>query len=212
MVRPGGGAAVSSDPRARRSKEALEAALLDLVATDDLAQITISDITKRAGVSRSTFYEHYTDVHSLAASACTVIFDQLLATPMIDPSILDADPPEENPLTGVFRHFAGNERLYRSVLGPDGSARVINHLLHRIRVSAYTNRRITAAVSSTYAEGPAVIPHDPEAALIAGALVGIAVDWLHHGCPGSPEELAAAVWPQLLGIVAVNGLAPRHDT
>jgi AcrR family transcriptional regulator len=209
----GGEPTTSVDPRARRSKEALEAALLELVATRDLPQITISDITKWAGVSRSTFYEHYTDVHELAASACTVMFDGLVAgSHMIDPSILDRDAPYDNPLIPLFRHLAEHARLYRSLLGPDGSARVINHLMHRIRVSAYINRRVRGPVQSTYADGPGDTPHDPEAALVAGALLGTIVDWLRRECPGTPEELAAAVWPQLLGAVSVNGRSPRSPS
>lgn len=203
---------VPVDPRARRSKDALEAALLDLVAGNDLAQISVSDITKRAGLSRSTFYEHYADVHSLAASACTVVFDELLeGTLMIDPQIVDSADSRDNPLVPVFAHFAEHARLYRSLLGPDGSARVINHLLHRIRVGAYVNRRLATAVPSTFGDGPADNPHDPESALVAGAIVGTVVDWLRRGCPGTPEGMAATVWPQLLGAVSVYGLGPRTD-
>jgi AcrR family transcriptional regulator len=212
-VREGGVPAVSVDPRARRSKDALEAALLELVATKDLAQISVSDITKRAGLSRSTFYEHYTDVHSLAASACTVLFDELIeGSDMVDPRIAESTDSEDNPLIPVFGHFAENARLYRSLLGPDGSARVINHLLHRIRVFAYVNRRLVTAVPSTIADGPTDNPHDPEAAFVAGALIGTVVDWLRRGCPGTPEAMAATVWPQLLGGVSVNGLGPRQST
>jgi AcrR family transcriptional regulator len=201
------------DPSARRSKHALEAALLDLVATKDLAQISVSDITKHAGLSRSTFYEHYTDVHSLAESACTVLFDELLeGTLLIDPQILDSADSRDNPLIPVFTHFAEHARLYRSLLGADGSARVINHLLHRIRVGAYLNRRIEAAVPSTFADGPTDNPHDPEAAFVAGAIVGTVVDWLRRGCPGTPVGMAEAVWPQLLGAVSVNGLPAIKST
>ncbi len=208
LARNDGESSASVDPRARRSKDALEAAFLDLVASRELAQISISDITKYAGLSRSTFYEHYTDMHELAASACTVMFDSLVAgSRMLDPGILDPDVLYDNPLIPVFRHFADHAPLYRSLLGPDGSARVINHLMHRIRVSAYINRRLRGPVEATYDDAPGDVPHDPEAALVAGALVGAIVDWLRHGCPSPPETMAAAVWPQLLAVVAVNG---RH--
>ena len=71
--------APTSDPRAQRSRAALEAALRECIGERDLSQISISDITKRAGVNRSTFYEHYCDMHDLAASACTAVFDELVA-------------------------------------------------------------------------------------------------------------------------------------
>jgi AcrR family transcriptional regulator len=212
VVSNGEAPGTSLDPRARRSKESLEAALLELVATRDLPQITISDITKLAGVSRSTFYEHYADVHELAVSACTAMFDGLvLGSHMIDPSILYSDQLGDNPLIPLLRHMAEHASLYRSLLGPDGSARVINHLMHRFRVSAYTNRRIQGPVQATYADGPGDTPHDPEAALVAGALLGTISDWLRRDCPGTPEELAAAIWPQLRGAVSANGPAVATD-
>jgi AcrR family transcriptional regulator len=206
----GGAPAVALDPRARRSKAALEGALLELVAVRDLSQISISDITKRAGISRSTFYEHYADVHDLAASVCTIVFDELVADqPMFDPRIVgsgDLATPRDNPLVTVFAHFAGHAQLYRSLLGPDGSALVINHLLHRMTTGAYTNLRTAAPAASTHADDPSDTPYDPEAALLAGALAGTVIDWLKHGCPGTAQDLAATVWPMLVGVAAANGL------
>jgi AcrR family transcriptional regulator len=189
------------DPRAQRSRQALEAALLARVEAEDLARISISDITKRAGVSRSTFYEHYADVHDLAASACTEIFDQLVSNlPLADPQLIHAQRPDANPVVPLFRHFAEHARLYRSLLGPDGSARVINHVLHRMRVRTGENLRMAA---------PADQPEnafDAEATLIAGALLGTVVDWLRNDGPGTPEQLAETVWPLLVGAATASGL------
>ncbi|WP_035855286.1 TetR/AcrR family transcriptional regulator [Cryptosporangium arvum] len=188
--------APAKDPRARRSRRALEHALLELVRTEDLAQISVSDITKHARVSRSTFYEHYVDVHDLAASACTDLFDELVAgLPLADPGLVDEAEPADNPLVPVYTHFGTHAELYRSLLGPDGSARVLSHLLDRLRVATTVNLRFAARSSARVTESP---PGDPLHALIAGAIVGTAVGWLRGDAPGTPEELAARVWPRLL--------------
>ncbi|GAA3390647.1 TetR/AcrR family transcriptional regulator [Cryptosporangium minutisporangium] len=197
------------DPRARRSRQALERALLDLVAVKDLAQISVSDITKQAGLSRSTFYEHYLDVHDVAAAACTLLFDELVqGLPLADPGLVEETVPVDNPLVPVFTHFANHAPLYRSLLGPDGSARVINHLVHRLRAATRANLRLAAEVAPRAAGGPGTAPDDPIYALIAGALVGIVVDWLRHDTPDSPERLAARVWPHL---VAATERVPETD-
>ncbi|SHN74345.1 TetR/AcrR family transcriptional regulator [Cryptosporangium aurantiacum] len=195
-----GGPTPPKDPRARRSRQALERALLDLVAEQDLAQISVSDITKQAGLSRSTFYEHYVDVHDLAASACTLLFDQLVeGLPMADPGLVEKPDPPDNPLVPVFSHFATHAPLYRSLLGPDGSARVINHLVHRLRAATRANLRFAAQITPRVTGAPGTPPDDPTYALIAGAIVGIVVDWLRHETPDTPEQLAARVWPHLVG-------------
>ena len=196
-----------SDPRTRRSRSALETALRELIAERDLSRISISDITKRADVNRSTFYEHYTDMHDLAAAACTAMFDELIAsTPMFDLDLSLDGGTADNPLTPLFTHVAEQAHLYRPLLGVDGSARVINHLLQRVTVASHVNRRLAGTTPATHADNPADIPHDPESAFIAGAALGTVIDWLRRGCPGTPEQMATAVWPCLIGAVSVSGI------
>ncbi|MDQ0952911.1 AcrR family transcriptional regulator [Streptomyces phaeochromogenes] len=213
------------DPRTRRSRSALETALRELIAERDLSQISVSDITKRAGVNRSTFYEHYTDVHDLAAAACTTVFDELVAASpaAVPPATPDGGPPD-NPLPDLFAHVAEHAPLYRALLGDDGSARVINHLLQRMTVTAHIRRNPAQDTGPYEADGavladgavqrsplaadpvaPGSTPHDPAAGFVAGAVLGSVVDWLRHGCPGTPEEMGAALWPLLIGVAAAAG-------
>ena len=211
------------DPRTRRSRSALETALRELIAERDLSQISVSDITKRAGVNRSTFYEHYTDVHDLAAASCTTVFDELVAAgpAAVPPATPDGGPPD-NPLPDLFAHVAEHAPLYRALLGDDGSARVINHLLQRMTVTAHIRRNPAQDTGPYEADGavladgavrppsprtrrPRAAPHDPAAAFVAGAVLGSVVDWLRHGCPGTPEEMGAALWPLLIGVAAAAG-------
>lgn len=177
------------DRRIRRTRAALRAALLDLVAERPLSRIAVSDVTKLADVNRSTFYEHYDGVHELAADACTSAFDELITAA---PVLLPTDDPEEQrrghrELAAVFAHIAAHADLYRAVLGSDGSARVINHLHRRLTIAIHVN--LTRPGTGTHADDPATVPHDPTASYLAGALLGTAADWLHHGCPGTPREL-----------------------
>ncbi|GAA2892235.1 hypothetical protein GCM10020220_097960 [Nonomuraea rubra] len=62
----------------RRTKAALRATLIELVQHRDLSRISVADVAERAGISRSTFYDHYRDVHELAAAACTAMIDELI--------------------------------------------------------------------------------------------------------------------------------------
>lgn len=183
-------AAPQLDPRTRRSRAALEAALRELIADRDLAQISISDVTKRAGVNRSTFYEHYADLAELAACACTALFDELVASAPLPGR--GQGGTVANPLPRLFTHVARNEHLYRTLLGADGSARVINYLLERITTAAHVKR------------GFAEDDDDPAAAFIAGAVLGVVIDWLRRGCPGTPERMGAAIWPHLLAATSVD--------
>ncbi|NEB76152.1 TetR/AcrR family transcriptional regulator [Streptomyces sp. SID14478] len=172
----------------------MEAALRELIAERPLSRISVSDVTKSAGVNRSTFYEHYADVADLAASACTAVFDELVAkTPQNEADSAAPDDAPGSVLTPLFTHVAEHAALYRALLGDSGSARVHNHLLRRLTVSVQTSRARAAGTPDD------VAAYDPTAAFVAGALLGAIVDWLGHDRPIDPDELGAALWPQLLG-------------
>jgi AcrR family transcriptional regulator len=182
------------DRRVLRSRAALEAALRELVTERDLRQISVADLTKRAGVNRSTFYEHYVDVHDLAVAACTATYDQLVAAAPIPHGQLAPDgSPLPNPMPALFTHVAEHAPLYRALLCDEGSARMINHLLHRITVAARISRGLPPDTDAT----------DPVSAFLAGAVLGTVIDWLRRDCPGTAEEIGAAIWPYAVACAEV---------
>ncbi len=52
--------------RRRASMEKIEKVFMELLQSKELNQITVSDICKRAGLNRSTFYANYADIYALA--------------------------------------------------------------------------------------------------------------------------------------------------
>lgn len=177
------------DRRALRTQTALQGALIELVEDRELSQISVADVAERADVSRSTFYDHYRDVHVLAEAACTGRFDELIdMVAAIGSDLESADPAAS--LQTFFATLGEHAGLYRSLLGPQGSARVIDHIRRRITTTAL--RTSTGKDTSTKDD-----PDNVHAAFIAGALTGVAIDWLQRDCAHSPSEMAALTWPLL---------------
>ena len=54
--------------RKTNSVEKLKNALIELLLEKDYSEISVSDITKKAGVSRGTFYQHFLDKDDLATT------------------------------------------------------------------------------------------------------------------------------------------------
>lgn len=176
----------SGDPRVRRTHASLARALIQLVAERDLSRVTVADVAQLAGVSRSTFYDHYRDVHELAETACTAMIDDLIESlPSPRPGTADPGPEATRALEEFFTSLAQHAGLYRALLGPRGSARVADHI----------RRRCATAIHSRLRGGAPRDEHDVPAAFIAGALIGVAADWLQRGCPRTPAEMAALTWP-----------------
>ncbi|MFI7452348.1 TetR/AcrR family transcriptional regulator [Nonomuraea sp. NPDC049714] len=200
MVTARGSNTPSSDRRVRRTRSALARALIALVEERDLSRISVSDVAEGAGVSRSAFYDHYRDVHELAEDACTAMIDNLMESlpgPGLDSPDLAQEATES--LTAFFGSLAGHAGLYRALLGPQGSARVLGHI--RRRIAEVIHQRLAHTDLSGW---PERVPHDVTAAFTAGALIGVAVDWLEGGCARTPAEMAEVTWPLLHAQYRIN--------
>jgi AcrR family transcriptional regulator len=203
MARIKSTSASGGDRRVRRTRATLQGALIQLVAEQDLSQISVAEIVEQADVSRSTFYDHYRDVHELAEAACTSMIDDLISSlTAIEPAPTQApDHPEDpNPaVTGFFAHFAQHASLYRSLLGPTGSARVIEHVRLRTTAAARLSPVLPATQDTPErgAADPSDMSRDVAAAFVAGALLGVATDWLQRGCPRTPREMTLLTEPLL---------------
>ena len=56
---------ISMDKRVIRTKENIKTAFMQLMLESNLDKITVSEITNKAKVNRSTFYLHYSDVSAV---------------------------------------------------------------------------------------------------------------------------------------------------
>jgi AcrR family transcriptional regulator len=199
------------DRRVRRTQATLQRALIGLVQEQDLSQVSVADVADRADVSRSTFYDHYQDVHELAEAACTSMLDELFESVLGLDAARDRPPgPPHDPdpaLTGFFAHFAEHAGLYRSLLGPAGSARVIEHVRRRTTAAAHYSGRLAPAEAAPPPDtaGSPDFPLDVPAAFVAGALIGVATDWLQRGCPRTPLEMTILTKPLLIALRPATG-------
>jgi AcrR family transcriptional regulator len=66
------------DPRTRRTRQLLQAALRELMRSKSLDEISVHDIAAAATVNRATFYDHYTDKFALLEAMVAGGFHQLL--------------------------------------------------------------------------------------------------------------------------------------
>lgn len=67
------------DPRIRKTRQALQGALRDLMHRKGFEEISVQDITDLADVNRATFYDHYTDKFALLDAMVAGGFHKMLA-------------------------------------------------------------------------------------------------------------------------------------
>jgi AcrR family transcriptional regulator len=183
------------DPRIARTRKSLQTALFELARERDLDDISIADIAERAGVNRSSFYQHYSDKDTLLADAIDAVVEEAGADLPEFREITAEAPPI---LVGYLRHVEENVDVYARVFGSHGSAVAVARL--RARIESIASAAVAARI-----EAFDDIPPDVRAASLAGSVLGVLEAWLARD-PRPPVEVAVSwMWRMLLGPI---GLAP----
>ncbi|UOQ61776.1 TetR/AcrR family transcriptional regulator [Leucobacter rhizosphaerae] len=177
------------DPRAARTRASLQRAILDLAAERPIGEIPATEIVARAGVNRSSLYQHFEDREELLASALESI--EVAHTRIDHPVTLSggAEPPPE--LQRFVAHFAEYAAVYRTALGPHGSARVATRVRARITAVVHEGIMLSAPGSG------GALPIEVEAAGTAGALLGIIEEWIRRDPMPSTDTATAWLWGYL---------------
>src|SRR5207247_9254732 len=104
---------------------------------------------------------------------------------------------------------ADHAALSPALWGPPGAARALDHPRLRPRGAARLYPRLPATDDSPErgAADPADPSRDVPAAFVAGALLGVATDWLQRGCPRPPRELTILTEPLLTALRNSTGTA-----
>jgi len=181
------------DRRVRRTHAALRSALLDLAERQDVATLSAADVAEAAGVSRSTLYDHYRDVHELAEAACASLVDALVDAVRTPGS---TKTTEEGPLAleAFFSSIRDHAGLYGSLLGAQGSARVLDRIHRRLQEAVRSG--LSPATLAEF-DGDPDGSVDQYSALISGALLGVVLEWLRSDERPEPSQVAALVWRTL---------------
>lgn len=180
---------VAEDRRVQRTKAALVGAFIHLVLDRRYDQITVANIVERAGVGRSTFYEHYDNKDELLTEGLMGPFAVLA-----DMSVGAADPAR---LRQVIEHFWENRR--------------VGNILFQGPTRQLVTRALAAAIEERLLAGPprpatSDLPAPLVSAYLASAQIGLLSAWLSGHTPCPPHTIAKAM--QSLAAGASEGARP----
>lgn len=157
----------------------IEKVFIELLQTKELNEVSVSDICKRAGLNRTTFYANYTDIYGLADA----IRDKL------ENEVSDLYKEEvtqgfnSNDYQKLFRHIKDNQIFYQTYfkLGYDNNYKIIAYDTDLAR-EHFQNRFIEYHME-----------------FFKAGITRIIKLWLNGGCKESPEDMVEIIKSEYQG-------------
>lgn len=191
------------DARVRKSRDALGDALVALMREKAFDEITVQDVLDRAGVSRSTFYQHFRDKDDLFDSDAGEFFEQLANALRLQGDRSD----RVFPLREFFEHVREMESFIAR-LATSGKLHD-NMALARERFATGIELRLAGLVRARAlppASRPAV------AMAWAGMVVSLLFWWVDQGMTPDPAEVDELFHGLVWGGVPVPNQSPRSGS
>ena len=103
----------SNDPRAVRTRHAFRDAFIELLQTKTYQSITVTDIAKRAGFARHTFYNHYETKEHLLSKLIDAVLDKFFSKLAKWDFNLNEPEDEINLISSFFYVWKNNVEIVR---------------------------------------------------------------------------------------------------
>lgn len=174
-----------TDLRVVRTRQMIKNAFLELMEEVGFAKITVEGITKKAFISRNTFYLHYTDKYDLLNSiedeTLLGVKDIIKEMPFEIMRIKGlADSKPISILIAVYQYISDNSRFFSLMIKEGGDPRFL-HKMTEIMKDLMNQNNMEEHLRT---------PQRYMVAIIAGIQTSIIGEWLRGGMKETPEELA----------------------
>lgn len=165
--------------RRRKSVERIEKVFIELLQTKKFHEITVSEICKRCGLNRSTFYANYEDIYELADRIRAYLEEEVN-------HLYEAETTRKfnsNDYLRLFRHIQENQLFYRTYfkLGYDNEFKLQYYDTHQAQRD-FKNQYIEYHIEFFRSGFNAVVKK-----------------WIAGGCKETPEEIDSIIKSEYQG-------------
>lgn len=180
-----------NDLRVQRTIDAIHNALTTLVVEKGLDSITVGDLTRRAGINRTTFYRHYRDKFQVIEAILSEHLremDDAMGPFSSRRSRFSVDEVPE-PWITFFKQVEANAELYRAILHSSEGTRFQARLRKQVEqtlIAPDSDARPSVRQSSSFTG----IPTEILTAFSANLFVSVAIWWLETQRQFEVEQVA----------------------
>jgi AcrR family transcriptional regulator len=185
----------NNDARVVRTRKRLDMALVELLHRRAYGNIRVSDIAKRGGVGRATFYAHYSSKDELLRSQFERIVAPMLAITPNDACLLD--------ISAFLAHVKGMPRIYKALVGAEAGAspRIMRDCFEK-RVRQALDLRDGNSHDDRFALQRTIVVRT-----LASALLVAVECWAENNMSQPPQEVQA-IFRKLVGSALTAWRAP----
>ncbi|MGI5958374.1 MAG: TetR/AcrR family transcriptional regulator [Massiliimalia sp.] len=168
-----------NNKRKKESIERIEKVFIELLQTKELSKISVSDICKRAGLNRTTFYANYTDIYGLADTIRDKL--EVAVSGLYNDEITQGF--NSNDYLKLFRHIKENQIFYQTYfkLGYDNKYKIIVYDTNLARTH-FQNKFIEYHME-----------------FFKAGITQVIKLWLKNGCKENPEDIFAIIQSEYQG-------------
>ena len=168
--------AEATDPRTEKTRALIAGAFVALLRRRPYARIRVSDITRKAGVGRATFYAHFESKDALLSAELVRVVSPMLGELPGDSCLVDC--------TKLFAHLQQEREIYRSLM--TGTTRVVTEGIIQDALEA----RIVSLVALSSAQTDAAVPTRTFVPrFVAGTILALIAWSLEQAVAPAPAEL-----------------------
>lgn len=163
------------DERVRRTRMRIDAAFVDLLHRRAYGDIRVSQIVRKAGVGRPTFYAHYATKDDLLRSQFERIIAPIIHASAGDRACIDA--------TNVFAHLGSAQHFYKAFMGSNGGT------APRVLRACFEARvRQILSLDSVPRSG---FKESVTTRFVASSLMAVLECWMEQGARETPQQVQA---------------------
>lgn len=157
------------------TQESLLGAIERLLKTKNFTEITVSELTKIAGISRMTFYRHYQNIVDVLTVGMDDVLTAFNAT---------MDFTQLNEATYILQmiQFFDAHRTFVKILLQAHQQELLRQNITRV-IAELSADKVLLTNFTDYEKGYYAEYH-------AAGLMSVIVDWIEHDRPETPAELA----------------------
>lgn len=175
-----------NDKRSIRSKELLKEALFELLYEKEWRSITIQDLTKKANLNRSTFYQHYENKYDLLGQNVEDLFHSLKETVLsvrIDNS--STETISYGYLLAFYQHLKDQSYYFKVILNRGYELDIMELFTDIVQEVMGQVVNVQQSING--------VPAEIHWRYSIAAHFSVASWWLQNDFPYSPEFMAEAV-------------------